>query len=110
MACGLPVVCTDVGSIRLLLDPEWIIPVNPDKVVVKEANIRLDLLSKNPELAHKLGQRNRERISKYFSWQKNMSLWDEIFTALGSKNYNKIKEISTTFTKQFEELEPELKK
>ena len=39
MACGLAVVATRVGSLPLILDEQWLVPVNPEEKVVKEINV-----------------------------------------------------------------------
>lgn len=80
MAMGKPVICTDVGSIRLLLEPEWIVPVNPEPDVIKAFNEKLAILKANPELRKKVGERNREHIEKYWSWKNNSLLWDTVFS------------------------------
>lgn len=79
MATGKPVISTDVGSVSMLLEPEWIVPINPTKKVVEEINFRLDLLKKYPKLRQRVGQRNLDFITKYFSWENNKVLWDTIF-------------------------------
>lgn len=86
MATGKPVIATDVGSVAMLLDKEWVVPVNPEKNVIKEINYRLDLLKKYPELRKKVGQRNLEFVTKYFSWKSNKDLWDCIFENVYNDN------------------------
>jgi len=101
MACGLPVVATDVGNIRMLLDSEWIIPNTTDKEIIKGINYRLDLLKENPKLRKEVGERNRKQIEKYFTWKQNQLIWDEVYSALVEENYIKIKQLSESYLESF---------
>lgn len=108
MACALPIVCTDVGSIRMLLDEEWIVPVLPEEITIAEINNRFHLLSKYPELRQKIGKRNREHILKYFDWTKIQPLWDEVFCLLNAEDFVDIIKVTNNFNKQFYNAEPTL--
>ena len=87
MSSGLPVISTRVGSLPLLLEDKWLVPVNPEDVVVNEINNRLSLLSTSPEVCKEVGERNRNFIEKNWSWKKLMPYWDLIFTSL-YRNHN----------------------
>jgi glycosyltransferase involved in cell wall biosynthesis len=80
-ACGIPVVCTDVGSIRMILTPDWIVPVNPEKIVVEEMNKKLYALE-NKDLRQKVGADNRQRVEKSLSWKVLSPYWDAAFSAV----------------------------
>jgi len=108
MACGKAVVCTDVGSIRMLLDLEWVVPVNPDEVVISEVNARLNILNKYPSVLKAVGKRNREYIHKYFSWEKNQHLWDSVVDYLYLEDYKTILEIDDQYCELFKDIEPAL--
>jgi hypothetical protein len=41
--CGLPVVATDVGSLRMIMDSMWIVPTYPENIVIKDMSNRLNL-------------------------------------------------------------------
>lgn len=97
MSCNLPVVATDVGALKFVLDDEWLVPVYPEDIVVKEMNYRLDLLNKYTSLRKEVGERNREYIERYLSWNKNQPLWDDVFSYLMYKDYDKIKNISLEY-------------
>ena len=79
MACGLPVVATNVGSLSMLLEPKWLINPNPEETVVEEMNNKLKELAKNKNLRKKVGKRNRNFICKNFNCEYNQPLWDEVF-------------------------------
>lgn len=89
MACGLPVVSTNVGSICLLLDKEWLIDPYPREQVISQMNDKLDLLT-DRNLRLKVGERNRKHIENYFSWTKNQPLWDLAFESTQTEQYQKL--------------------
>jgi len=105
MATGLPVVSTDVGSINLLLEKEWLIPSEPEELVVEEMNKKLTLLKNNPELRKEVGKRNRKHIEMFFNWENNQTLWDEVFSSLYCNDYTKIKELTEDYYSQFKILQ-----
>lgn len=86
MACCLPVISTDVGSVRMLLSGDWIVPKNPDEAVVSGLNTKLGILKKH-ELAARfvIGNKNRDHVHHSFSWHFNAVLWDEVFSAVKQK-------------------------
>ena len=89
MACGLPVICTDVGNIRFLLDKRWIIPAKPDELVIEKANEKLNEL-RNSTIIKNTGLRNRVYVEKNFSWKIIQPFWDSIFEDLVNNNYKSI--------------------
>jgi glycosyltransferase involved in cell wall biosynthesis len=95
-ACGIPVVCTDVGSIRMILDPEWIVPVNPERIVVSEMNRKLHLLE-NKDLRQKVGLENRKRVEESLSWKTLSPYWDAAFTAAIESDIDVISSINDHF-------------
>jgi hypothetical protein len=88
MSCGIAVISTKVGSVPLLIDSKWVVPVNPEEKVIKEINKRLDIFSKNPNLCNEVGNRNRKFIETNWSWKILQPYWDLIFTEV-YKNHNK---------------------
>jgi glycosyltransferase involved in cell wall biosynthesis len=95
-ACGIPVVCTDVGSIRMILDNDWIVPVNPENVVVNEMNKRLHTLE-TLAFRKKVGSENRQRIEKMLSWKVISPYWDTAFNAAIEGNIGVIDAINRHF-------------
>lgn len=103
MACGIPVISTDVGGMRMLIDKEFIVPVNPEEECVSAINDKLQLLFKYPELRNAVGKRNRDWIEKYWSWEKNTKLWDEVFTLVIENKADKAVEMADKYLENFTE-------
>jgi glycosyltransferase involved in cell wall biosynthesis len=97
MAMGLPVVSTRVGSLPLVLGKEWLIDVNPESEVISQMNLKLDELKSRPILREVVGNLNRAKIEKYYSWKKYMPLWDRVFSALMNKDYETIYKIEKEY-------------
>lgn len=95
-ACGLPVICTDVGSIKMILHKDWIVPVNPEQLVVKEINKRLHKLE-NRKLRNQIGYHNRRRVDRSLSWKFIAPYWDLVFSAVIEENYTVIDNINKHF-------------
>lgn len=94
MSMGLPVISTDVGCLRMLLDEEWIVPNTTEEEIVKNINYRLDILNKYPSVRKAVGKRNRKYILENFNWEDIQQLWDEVFNALYINNKDKLTEIA----------------
>jgi len=101
MSCGLPVVSTDVGSVSMLLDKEWVVPTIPEHKAIEEMNKKLKLLANNSELRKNVGKRNRVFIQKNFSWEMNQKYWDDVFTYLYNNETDKIMEIHNLLLKKY---------
>ncbi len=99
MACGLPVVATDVGSMRMLLDPEWIVTVLPESATVSAINERLHRLCGDQELRERVGKRNREHVDLCWSWQLNSEIWDTMFAMVCDGHAKSVEQISSAFLK-----------
>lgn len=104
MAMGLPVVSTDVGCIRMLLDPEWIVPNTSEEDIVKNMNDRLTILQKYPDIRQKVGIRNRQHIIKHFNWESTQQIWDDVINALVVSDYEKINKIGKNLEEKWEKL------
>jgi glycosyltransferase involved in cell wall biosynthesis len=72
MACGVPVIATNVGGIPDILDPECGILIPPrDADALAEAMLKL---ARNPELRSRMGATAKERCEKLFSPKAVMPL------------------------------------
>jgi len=78
-ACGLPIVSTDVGDMAQLVEEEWLVPVEPDDVVVREMNKRLDILKEDVDLRHRVGERNRREVLENWDWRRRVAGYEEMF-------------------------------
>lgn len=97
MACGLPVVATDVGSLSLLLPKDMLVPNNHDTDIIKNVNRILDVLRKDNKLRIEIGRRNRERVEKYFSWKYVQLLWDLVWSAIASGDSAKVDSLCKSY-------------
>ena len=79
MAMGKAIIATKVGCLDMILEKEWLIDVNPEEEVIKQANEKLTYLSNHPEVRRKVGIRNREFVEKCLSWKVTQPLWDDFF-------------------------------
>lgn len=86
MACGLPVVVTDVGCLRYMVGKDWVTEVNPEGTVVAQMNACLKRLE-DPQLRLQVGQRNRQFACDYLSWKKQAPIWDDIFDSVYDEDY-----------------------
>lgn len=79
MGCGLPVVSTDVGGIRYLLnDQHNAMLVSPNEPEAMAAAVRR--LLTNPSLAGKLSRNGRETVQQ-FDWSIILPQWESLMTA-----------------------------
>lgn len=97
MACGKCVISTDVGSVRMLLDKEWIVPVNPEEEVIKQINHKLDILKNCPDIRKQVAKRNLNHIQEFWSWKNNSNIWDDIFECIYNSLFSKAEKISEEY-------------
>jgi hypothetical protein len=108
MSMSLPVISTEVGSLRLVINPQWLVPINPEQTVIDEINAKLDILSKYPKLRNFVGKENRKIIEDNFSWKIVQPLWDNIFDALMRNDYNTIETLANNWLTPYLEKNPDL--
>lgn len=69
MACGTPVICTNVGGMPYIVkngETGFIVPPNDTKALSK----KISFLLNNPEKAKAMGKKARELVKKKFTWEK----------------------------------------
>jgi hypothetical protein len=96
MCCGVPVVSTNVGMIKILLDGSCITPVLPAEFVISETNRILDML-KDASLRQQIAIRNRQAIEDKFSWKIGAPICDDVFEAIAESDFNKAKSVSEEY-------------
>lgn len=79
MAAGLPVVSTEVGVAGLQLEggKNVLLGSTPEELAKKAV-----VLLKNPQLAQKIGEAGRERVSEFFDWKSIVKLHDPVYREL----------------------------
>lgn len=79
MACGLPVISTDVGIVSEALQREWIVPTMPEEKVVKSIKRKLKKLEGDADLRKSVGKRNLDEIRCRWSSEVRAKDWDRLF-------------------------------
>lgn len=84
MACGIPVIATDVGSRKeQVFDGETGFLIDPyDSAIIAE---KVDLLLKDKELSLQMGRRGREEVAKNFTYDKMIRETQDLFLKLLKK-------------------------
>jgi len=77
-ACGLPIVSTDVGDMAELVASEWLVPVEPEDVVIREMNKRLHILKEDIELRRRVGERNRREVLERWDWRHRVKGYEDM--------------------------------
>lgn len=108
MACGLPIVATDVGSLRMLMDSMWITPVNPESVVINEMSNRLTTLATDPRVCAEVGGRNRQFVLDFFSWKVNQPMWDLFFETVSGRHFTLAEIDNKEYRMKYGSFEPAL--
>ncbi len=103
MACGIPVISTDCGGVRMLIDRELLVPIHPEEDCVIEMNTRLHMLYKYPELRKAIGLRNRRYIEAKWSWSKNVILWDDVFSLVIENKVDEAVKIADKYLENYKE-------
>lgn len=68
MACGTPVICTNVGGIPEIVSDKvtgFVVPPNNPEALRERINYLLD----NPQVALEMGQKGRQRVLQEFTWE-----------------------------------------
>jgi hypothetical protein len=86
MACGVPVISTDVGIIPQLfgrLQQNYILPER----TIEQLKIKLRELAANPQKREALSKENLREIKKW-SWEKKCQDWDKFFRSMLMSSQN----------------------
>lgn len=78
-ACGLPIITTDTGTASTIVTEKYIISLEGDTVA--EISELLEEFKADPELAHRVGMENRERV-KVYDWRPITETWVKILESV----------------------------
>jgi glycosyltransferase involved in cell wall biosynthesis len=81
MACGTPVVGSDVGGLQYTVDPEVTGLLVPPKDELAFAHA-IDSILANPDWQHQLGKAARKRVETVFSWDGVATQLGQLYTQL----------------------------
>jgi glycosyltransferase involved in cell wall biosynthesis len=107
MACERPVISTDVGSLRMVIDSKWLVDVNPESRVILQMNTRLNLLENNRLEYCQVSKRNRDHVVEHFSWEVLQPIWDMIFE-YSKKDMRDVVRIGESVRDKYKKDEPAL--
>lgn len=88
MASGLPVVASDCSSLPEQIDADkggFLCPVGD----VSQFAERINLLADSPEMRKEMGFYNRSKTEKYFTLQKMVNLYKELFESIMEQRLNR---------------------
>ncbi len=97
MACGTPVVGSDVGGLQFTVVPEETGLLCPPKDDVAFAEA-IDRILTNPEWRNQLGQNARKRVEEMFSWDGVASQLGELYTKFMAQPPKNIRESGSHLT------------
>lgn len=108
MSMGRPVITTDVGSLRLVIHPDYIVPVLPESVCVYQMNSALEKLQKEQFDFLALGTFNRGIIQSNFSWNTQQEYWDSLYENTYLTKKQELLKIHQHYATRYKEVEPAL--
>lgn len=79
-SCARPIVSSDAGAVREILDDEWIVKTPPSdkRRFISEVNKRIEAFRSSPELRREVGMRNRHRIKRW-DWHEIIKNIEEMW-------------------------------
>ncbi len=85
-ACGLPIICTDVGHNSTIVDPAWMITLddNPQAQIIG----LLNKLKTDPTLARHIGQQNQKQAQNY-TWPRVIERANHIINTIMGVEYTR---------------------
>lgn len=78
-ATKLPIVVTNAGGMAEFVDSEWVIPVKPEKLTMKELNNKCEILKDDYKLRLKIGEDNYKKIVDEWNWKNRVKEYDKMF-------------------------------
>ncbi|MCB0331111.1 MAG: glycosyltransferase [Bdellovibrionales bacterium] len=79
MACGIPVVSTDVGASGEMLD--GLSPVVPRRDAEALARVVCEVIAMSSEKRALLGEQAREKVLKHYSLERVVAMYQDLYTA-----------------------------
>lgn len=93
MACGTPVVASDVGGLKFTVVPEETGLLAPPKNEAAFANA-IDRLLADSALTQQLGKAGRKRVETYFSWDGVAAQLGQLYAQLLEQSVKKLDPVS----------------
>ncbi len=84
MACGKPVVDTDVGGVKEVLGDAGIVVPPTSSKELADAILRI---LEDGELRRRLGERGRERVLKLFTYRRFLEEYRRLYLEIASESY-----------------------
>ena len=78
-ATRLPVVATRTSGVPEFIDSEWLVPINPEHVAMREMNSKLQLLKDNLSLRKQVGEQNLQKVLNRWAWKYMVKEFDKMF-------------------------------
>jgi glycosyltransferase involved in cell wall biosynthesis len=84
MAMKKPIVATDAGGVREVLEDTGLLAPTGDSAALAEAMLAVMSMHRRQRVA--LGERARERVVRHFSMEAASGTWEELYTACVGRN------------------------
>lgn len=78
-ACCLPVIVSDVGGFKEVVDDSGMGMIIPRESPDRAADAMLDLFN-NPDRRKRMGELGRQRVEAHYDWAENVSLMESIYS------------------------------
>jgi glycosyltransferase involved in cell wall biosynthesis len=82
IACGIPVVSTAVGDVCDILEPEWLVDVEPE-LCIRQTNDIIQKLRDNSQMGITTAERNYQKlIGDGWAWKDRAGKYDIFFETI----------------------------
>ncbi len=78
-ATKLPIVVTNAGGMAEFVNPDWVVPDQPDSNAITVMNQKLDILKGDTKLRRRVGEANLQKVLKEWSWKNRVKEYDLMF-------------------------------